>query len=97
MGKVGPAPEIPELTSKIGSKQLPELVFQIGTQFGARNSPNTNMQPKTQNYAKKRTTMAAAIYKKLPETRGQLLKPTTPRRSSRKTPQSRLLNHQIRT
>ena len=37
-----------KLTPNKGPKKLLELVFQNGTQFGTQDSPNMNMQPKTQ-------------------------------------------------
>ena len=53
----------PELTPNKGPKQLSKLFFQNETQFGTQDSPNMNMQLKTQILRKKSTTMVAAIYK----------------------------------
>ena len=46
MGIVGPAQGIPKLTPKVGPNQFPQLISHNGTQFGAREQHNINMQLK---------------------------------------------------
>ena len=43
---MGPTQKIPKLTPKVGPNQFPQLISHNGTQFGAREQHNINMQLK---------------------------------------------------
>uniref|UniRef100_M1D299 Uncharacterized protein n=1 Tax=Solanum tuberosum TaxID=4113 RepID=M1D299_SOLTU len=44
-GNRGTRAENSEITPKVGPNQFPQLMSQNGTQFGAREQHNTNIQP----------------------------------------------------
>lgn len=96
MEKVGPTLKISELTSNISPKQLSKLLLQIGTQFGARNSPNTSMQPKPQCYAKNNNN-GSSYLQEFTRNGGPIAVTNHTTMILTKNLQFRLLNHQIRT
>lgn len=74
---MGPAFKKLKLIPKIDLNYLPKLLSQNGMQFKAQKYLNVHKQEKP-NFSSRMTNMTVAIYRKLPETRAQLLKPTTP-------------------
>jgi len=60
---VGPVQKISKLTSKVGPNQFSQLMSQNGTQFGAREQHNINMQLKPK-FSQKLEMEQQWIYKK---------------------------------